>query len=114
MDSVLGIVVGILIFVTAVEVLRNAINPLIGEAATDGMLESLKKLSTKISNDDLHIHHIHVHKYGDHVELTFHIRLPGDMMLEDTHIITQKFVQIIEDDLDIQATIYVNSLADFV
>lgn len=113
-DAVLGIAVGLLILVTAVEVLRNAIHPLIGEAATEGLLEKLEEISKIVSNEQLYIHHIHVHKYGDHVELTFHIRLPGEMMLEDTHIITQKFAQLIKKDLDIQATIYVNSLADFI
>ncbi|MCF8373354.1 MAG: cation diffusion facilitator family transporter [Bacteroidales bacterium] len=113
-DAVLGIAVGLLILVTAVEVLKNAINPLIGEAATEELLDRLIEISKTVTHEELHIHHIHVHTYGDHVELTFHIRLPGEMMLEDTHSITRKFVQAIREDLDIQATIYVNSLADFV
>lgn len=109
-DAVLGIAVGILILATAIEVLRKAINPLIGEAASNDLLNDLQRISKDVYEEEIYIHHIHVHAYGDHIELTFHIRLPGEMMLEDTYMITRKFVRLIKEELDIQATIYVNSL----
>ena len=109
-DSVLGFLVGILIIVTAIEVLRKAIHPLIGETPNDELRQQISDIAKQIHDEELHIHHVHVHKYGNHVELTFHIRLRECMILREAHVITENFVKSIKRELNMVATIYVDSM----
>ena len=32
---------------------------------------------------EIYMHHFHLHNYGDHNELTFHIRLPDNMTIKE-------------------------------
>ncbi len=109
-DAGLGIAIGLLILATAVEVLKKAISPLIGEAASLELKEKINRIAKDICNDDLKIHHFHLHKYGNHIELTFHIVLPGEMKLWEAHKINQNFVLAIKKELGIYATINVDSM----
>ena len=111
-DSVLGTAVGLLILVTAIEVLKKAISPLLGENITQEHRNKLNEIARKVWKQDIHLHHIHIHKYGEHVEITFHIKLPGEMILNDAHILTEQMVTKIRDNLNMCATIYVDPLEE--
>jgi divalent metal cation (Fe/Co/Zn/Cd) transporter len=56
------------------------------------------------------LHHLHFHEYGDHKELTFHIRLPNEMQLQQAHHIADTLERIIRQKLNIEATIHVEPL----
>ena len=109
MDGILGIGVGIFIMVTAYKILKDTINPLIGERPDDELKDNLEKLSAEIYDKSLHIHHIHVHKYGNHTELTFHIRLSGKMNLTEANKITSKLVRLIRKKLKISSTVFIDA-----
>lgn len=111
-DGALGIGVGIFIFITAYKILKDTISPILGESPDDELIENLDKLSVKVSDNMLHIHHIHVHKYGNHTELTFHIKLQGDMNLVEANKITSKFVSLIWQELNMAATIYIDAYVE--
>ncbi len=108
-DGALGIGVGIFIFITAYKILKDTISPILGESPDAELIENLDKLSIKISDNPLYIHHIHVHKYGNHTELTFHIKLQGDMNLVEANKITSKFVRLIRAELSMASTIYIDA-----
>ena len=60
---------------------------------------------------DLDPHHFKVHYYGNHTELTFHIRLPGELSLEKAHDIASRYELLVEDNLTVTATIHVDAEA---
>lgn len=111
-DGVLGIVVSIFIFYAAYSILRNTISPLIGEKPEKQLIDKIDAISRKTFPADINLHHFHIHRYGKHIELTFHIKLSGDMNLQDSHNIARRIEQLIETELGVDATIHVETLKD--
>lgn len=106
-DGVLGIIVAIMIFYASFEIFREAVNPLLGEQANTMLMDQINSICVQVTAiKDIKAHHFHVHKYGDHTELTFHIRLPGSLHLTRAHDIASKIEDAIKKDLNIEATIH--------
>jgi len=111
-DGVLGIVVSIFISYAAYSILRDTISPLIGEKPEKQLIEKIDAISRKTCPTDINLHHFHIHRYGKHTELTFHIKLSGDMNLQDSHSIAKRIEQLIETELGVDATIHIETLKD--
>jgi len=109
-DSLLGIIVSLLIFYTTYQILKKAISELIGEEADNELKSRIRKLAKSNISRDLRVHHLHLHKYGNTKELTFHICLPGDMDLDDAHQVASVLEEKIKEEMDINATIHVEPL----
>ena len=109
-DGILGILVGILIFYASYKILKEGINPLIGEEPDIDMINNIKKISNRVANTETAIHHIHIHKYGNHTEITFHMRLPKDLILDRVHNIATNIEADIKEELDMEATIHMEPL----
>lgn len=89
-DSYLGILISIAILWTAIDIMRHNISPLLGENVNEELMQKIYDEISKIDSRISNIHHFHMHRYGSHVEITFHIRLPKDITLEEAHSITNK------------------------
>ncbi|GAH50438.1 unnamed protein product, partial [marine sediment metagenome] len=83
---------------------------LIGEEPTEDFKAKVRKIVTNIVSHDVKLHHLHSHKYGDNRELTFHIRLPADMILEDAHRVAEKLEKKIREEMNIETTIHVEPI----
>ncbi|GJQ61309.1 MAG: cobalt transporter [Melioribacteraceae bacterium] len=105
-DGILGILVSLLIFHTAYEILRDAIDPLMGKDIDRKTKRKIDKICRDIAGEGLASHHYHLHEYGDHRELTFHIKLPNNMSLEKAHDIATRIESEIKEHLFIEATIH--------
>ena len=105
-DGVLGLVVSMLIFYAAFETIKDCVDPLMGEKPSDQLSSDLRAIAYAASGMDTKLHHIHIHRYGDHIELTAHIILPGDITLEKAHQIADTIEKDIGDKLKIEATIH--------
>lgn len=108
-DGALGIFVSVMILLLAYRIVNESISPLLGEIPDKNLIDKIYAISWQIHNSDLQLHHFHIHRYGNHTELTFHIRLPGDYNLEQANKITSIFIKRIKDDLNIFATIYIDA-----
>ncbi len=108
-DAVLGIVVSLMILYAAYDILKDSISRLLGEAPDPELKNKLVDIAAKITDIELNIHHIHLHNYGNHNELTFHIKLPKKMSVEEAHSFSDKFEKQISNDLNITATIHIES-----
>lgn len=104
-DGVLGVLIGFMIFYAAYEILRDATHRLMGEIPEPELIQKIQQI---IFDLDLEVcpHHFHMHKYGDHVEMTFHILLEPQLTLENAHEKANKIEQAIRIQLDIEATIH--------
>ncbi|MEE8440786.1 MAG: cation diffusion facilitator family transporter [Spirochaetia bacterium] len=105
-DGVLGIAVALLIVYAALDITRDAINPILGERADADLLGQLEALADRVVPEAHSIHHVHVHRYGDHTEITFHLRTDGSRTLTEAHDRATKLEIAIRDALNAEATIH--------
>lgn len=105
-DGVLGFIVALMIFYAAYEIINDASGPLLGEEPDAELVQQLKQISKQKVGFNVLIHHIHMHRYGDHIEVTFHIKLPKDMPLKEAHAINTQIERTLKTELNIYATIH--------
>ena len=109
-DGVLGIIVTLLLFYATYQILRDSVNPLLGREPDEALLKKVIEICKKFGGDEITAHHFHIHEYGHHIELTFHINLPKLMSLEEAHTIASKIEDCIRNKLDIESTIHTETL----
>jgi len=107
LDGALGLAVSILIIYTSLKLVIESGSELLGRGATKHEEDAVKKIIYSISSDVKDVHHIHVHRYGDHVEITLHIRLDPETPLQKAHEIASKLERTIREKLGWEATIHV-------
>lgn len=114
-DGFLGILVALLIFYAAYEILKESIDRLMGEIPDDKMIQQIQKITREL-NMDVCPHHFHMHKYGDHIEMTFHILLSPHITLEEAHQKTNTIEQTIREQMNVEATIHMepNNKSDLI
>jgi len=105
-DSVLGILVSVLILYTAFSLARDAINPLLGELPEAQTIEQIKRICRSKIDDPINIHHFHIHRYGQHTELIFHISFASDIYLKDAHKLISEIEKTIRTELQVETTIH--------
>ena len=110
LDGVLGVIVSGLILYSAFDIMKTCIGDMLGKSVDDVTHKQLKKLVRDVTGEDVYLHHIHMHIYGDHKEITFHIKLPLDMPLVDAHDIASKIEERVRKELEIEATIHMEPL----
>jgi cation diffusion facilitator family transporter len=104
-DGVLGIIVSGFIFYSAFEIFKESVSPILGEEPSSELKETLNKISSSIEGFDVKLHHVHIHDYGKHVELTCHIVLPGDMKLIEANNIAKRIEDLIFKETGMVSTI---------
>ncbi|HON19501.1 MAG TPA: cation diffusion facilitator family transporter [Salinivirgaceae bacterium] len=104
-DGVLAIIVAILIIYTGYTVIRDSISPLIGENPSDELNSKISEIANSVAGYDIFVHHIHIHRYGMHTEVTFHIRLPKDLNLNEVEKMVVSIENKIKSELHMSATI---------
>ncbi len=106
MDGAVGILVSLMILNAARIVLKEAVSPLLGEKPDQILIKKVKRICADISEKNISPHHFHVHKYGMHTELTFHVVLEGSTPLDDAHELCHLIEEKIRTQLNIEATIH--------
>ncbi len=109
-DGVLGFIVSMLLFYAAYEIIKAGTDPLLGEKPKSDLLDELKTIANEASGTETHLHHVHVHRYGEHIELTMHIKLPKNTTLENAHFIADDIELEISKQLNIEATIHMEPI----
>ncbi|MBN2802070.1 MAG: cation transporter [Deltaproteobacteria bacterium] len=104
-DGVMGILISLMIFYVSFEIIINSFNRLMGETPDNDIINEIEKI-LKEMNFDVHPHHFHMHKYGSHIELTFHILMDEYISLKDAHEATTRIENAIRDKLDMETTIH--------
>ncbi len=105
-DGVLGILVSILIFHAAYQILKETFSSLLGEKPEKEIINQVMKICSDILDKDVYPHHIHIHRYGSHTEMTLHIKLSKDLSLGESHDIASHVEDAIREQLKIEATIH--------
>ncbi len=107
-DGLLGIILSLIIFYTTFVILKESILSVLGVSPTKEVIEQLKNSANKEAKFDVFVHHVHIHNYGNHTEITFHIVLPPKMTIKQAHDITHKIESKVKTDLNMLTTIHVD------
>ncbi len=111
-DGFMGLVMALLLFYATYNILKGSTNILLGQGPDEETVKSLKNLMKNVVEQDLNIHHLHCHSYGNHKEITFHISLPAQMKLIDAHLIADKLEDEIREKMKIEATIHIEPMIE--
>ncbi len=106
-DSILGIIIALMLFYASYEIIKDAINKLLGEEPSDELVVKVKQLVESIYSQDLFPHHFHIHNYVSNQELTFHIKVDSKMDVLSAHSIATNIEKKIKQELNIIATIHI-------
>ncbi len=105
-DAVLGIIVASIIFYAAYTVIRDTSSKIFGEDPPDELINNINNIVAEHYPGDSFTHHYHLHDYGLHRELTFHMRFPGKKSIHDVHTVIHSIEREILNRYDIEATIH--------
>lgn len=105
-DGALGVGVAVLIIHAAYDIIKGAANPLIGEGPDEELKRKISAIVKDCAPEISDVHHLHFHRYGDHVEVTLHIRVPEDMSLKRAHGLATLAEDRIREKLSLEATIH--------
>ncbi|NNK86511.1 MAG: cation transporter, partial [Desulfobacterales bacterium] len=104
-DGVFGIIVSLVIVYTAIDIMKEAAQPILGEIPKPDNIEKITKIGERFNLND--IHHIHEHSYGSHLEYTMHVYMPKDSPIFKAYSITKKFREVLRKELNIESTVYI-------
>jgi cation diffusion facilitator family transporter len=111
-DSVLSFLVALMIGYVSFQILKPEIKTLLGEGPSDELLNSIRSTTQNEFKLPLHMHHIHIHSYGRHTELSCHIKLPPEMTLDEAHIICTRIEEIILEKFGFVSTVHAEPVED--
>lgn len=109
-DGALGIVVSLLIFKAAFDILKETFNSLLGEKPDEQTIAAISEICKQNLDYKAYPHHIKIHRYGHHTELSLHIKLQKDISLENAHNMASHIEHKILEELGIVATIHMEPL----
>lgn len=104
-DGVLGILVSLMIFYASYEILSDSASRLIGEVPDRRLVDQIDRIIGEMALD-VRPHHFHLHRYGNHIELTFHLSMQSDLILKKAHDQAHLIENELRERLQIEATIH--------
>ena len=105
-DGVLGLVVSLLILHAAIMIIKPNVHLFLGEKM-DPVLEKKIRIAVKDHFPNVaDMHHFHMHRYGEHIEVTFHARMNPDIPLNEAHRTTHEIAFCLKKEQSIEATVH--------
>ena len=109
-DSVLGMLISFMLFYAAYGIIREAVNKILGEEPSEEVIGKVEQIVKAEMGNVAYPHHYHIHHYGDHIEFTFHIKVPGEETVEEAHRKATLIEMQIKTEVKIDATIHIEPL----
>lgn len=111
-DSALGIIIALMLFYASYEIIKEAINKLLGETPSEELKQEIRDIITFLYKTDFEPHHFHIHNYNSQQELTFHIKLEPEIDILHGHQIATDIENKIFEDLKIISTIHIEPIGN--
>lgn len=111
-DGAIGLIISVLICLAAYHILKDNINSLLGENPTTHLENSIKQIMKKKTKYAHTMHHCHIHRYGEHTELTCHMKFPTNMKIEQAHSIVTEIEKELEKKMNMNVTIHIEPMDD--
>lgn len=90
--------VSALIAYTGFSIIFESSSFLIGEEPSADLVKKINDIAYNFDFVD-DVHHIHIHDYGNQIEITFHIRLKGEQTLNEVHDKITRIEKAIEKEI---------------
>jgi divalent metal cation (Fe/Co/Zn/Cd) transporter len=107
LDGIIGIVIGLFVIYTGIDIVRRTSIKLLGTKASDELLKQVESL-VLINENALAIHDMICHEYGSQLVISFHLEVPSELKLSEAHTIADKIEKRIFNELNIQATVHLD------
>ena len=111
-DSFLGGVIAIMLFIVTFSIFRTAISNLLGREPSDELKNRIHKIIVNSEPYNVFAHEFKFHDYGKHKELTFHIKIDGNKSILYGHDLATRLECEIKQKLNINTTIHVEPFDD--
>lgn len=98
LDGIFGMAVSALIAYTGFSIIFESSSFLIGEEPSADLVKKINDIAYNFDFVD-DVHHIHIHDYGNQIEITFHIRLKGEQTLNEVHDKITRIEKAIEKEI---------------
>jgi cation diffusion facilitator family transporter len=109
-DAILGILVSLMIFYAAYNILMEAVHKILGEVPGEELIEEIKSLIRTLYAYELYPHHFHIHNYISSQELTFHIKIDNHLSVEAGHAIATSIEELLHEKLSLRTTIHIEPI----
>ena len=109
-DAYIGLLVSVFIILSAINSLKDTINPLLGNVPSKEKVEKIKEkiLSNK---EIIGIHDLRIHSYGEQNDfVTVHAEVPDTMNIVEAHEIADIVEREFKEELNIDLTIHIDPL----
>jgi cation diffusion facilitator family transporter len=107
-DGLLGLAVAVMILHAAYDIIKDAAQRLMGSAPTESFQARAREVVSAVTPCDAEPHHLHLHSYGGHHELTLHLYLPAEMTVAEAHAISERVEEALASELKVTATVHVD------
>ncbi len=94
-DGIAGILVALFIIHTAIDLLKDASNPLIGTAPDKEVIKNIKEIVLSYP-EVIDYHDIVVHQFGDKWHISLHIEVPHTINIFDAHTLADSIERRIQ------------------
>jgi divalent metal cation (Fe/Co/Zn/Cd) transporter len=91
-------------------VIRAATSTSLGEAHSSKLEDEIREIIRSSEPAAGNIHHLHVHTYGDHREVTIHIGFPAGMTVQEAHQMAGKVKYALKEKLGLEITVHLEPL----
>lgn len=108
LDGMAGIIVGLFIMYSGWTAASETLQPILGKPADSQLIQNIIELALQ-DKRILGVHDVMAHSYGPgNVFASVHIEVPSTMTLIKAHFIANHLEYILEQKLDLQATVHVD------
>ncbi|MFV0507583.1 MAG: cation diffusion facilitator family transporter [Bacteroidales bacterium] len=105
-DSALSLVVSVMIIKVSIDIFKTEFTSLVGKSISQELEEEIITSIRKHYDTDYSIHHILLHSYGYHREMSCHISLSPSMTLKEVHVICTKLEAYVKEEFGISLTVH--------
>ena len=107
-DGLLGLVVAAMILHAAWDIIKDAAERLMGSAPDPQFEARLLEVIAAVAPEGAEPHHLHLHSYGGHRELTLHLYLDAAMPVREAHAVSERVEAALLAELGVEATVHVD------
>lgn len=112
LEGILGIIISIIIIKSAIEILKDTANSMLGERADSELSKKLKQRITAFPQVQ-GAYDLNLHNYGpSKIIASVHIQVKNDMTAEEIHILTREIEYVIYAEFGIALTIGIYAAND--
>ena len=94
LDPIVGMVIGVLIIKTAIEIGKENIDNIMGKVPSDDLINQIKRIANETTKNES-AHNIKIDYFGSYATVSLHIELDGDMSLNESH----RIVHLVQENI---------------